>query len=167
MLRASFRCRAGLGLRGLQQEHDAPGDPPAVREIQRHLEIGRPFGPLDPLVSDHPADMPRRKAPRKSAEPAPRYDRLRFAGKVGDRFARCLPAMMIEIQAKCLLLSHWKKMPDAPPSEYSPWSAHRDRHNRFSDQEISTMREDLRRRAPLSYYSVFPEERPGADKTKV
>jgi len=68
---------------------------------------------------------------------------------------------MAEIQGLYYLLSTWKKMPDAPPSEYSSWSCDRDRHHPFSAAEIRVKREALRRMAPSSYFEIFPEERPG------
>lgn len=70
-------------------------------------------------------------------------------------------AMLAEIQGLASLLERWKRMPDAPPSEFSPFSYHDDRHHRFSEKEISRMRDDLRRMSPASYYSVFPEDLPG------
>lgn len=72
--------------------------------------------------------------------------------------------MMIEIQAKSILLTYWKQMPDAPPSEYSPCHWHRDRHHPFTVGEIAKMKAEFRRVAPKSYFSVFPEERPAGEK---
>jgi len=69
--------------------------------------------------------------------------------------------MMAEIQGLVILLRHWRRMPDAPPSEFSPFSAHENRHHRFTEAEIEEMRSGLRRMSPASYYSVFPEEQPG------
>ena len=68
--------------------------------------------------------------------------------------------MLFEIQGLVILLGHWKRMPDAPPSEFSPFSAHENRHHRFTDREIECKRNELRRMSPASYYSVFPEEKP-------
>ncbi len=69
-------------------------------------------------------------------------------------------AMMCEIQGLVILLEHWRRMPDAPPSEFSPFSSHEDRHHRFTGREKSRMMDELRRMSPLSYQSVFPEEGP-------
>ncbi len=69
--------------------------------------------------------------------------------------------MLFEIQRLASLLERWRRMPDAPPSEFSPFSSHESRHHRFSGKEISRMRDELRRMSPASYYSVFPEEQPG------
>lgn len=68
--------------------------------------------------------------------------------------------MMWEIVGLMHLLKHWKRMPDAPPSEYSGWYGHRNRHHPFTSEETKNMRDALRRLSPMSYYSVFPEERP-------
>jgi hypothetical protein len=68
--------------------------------------------------------------------------------------------MMFEIQARDRMLRDLKRMPDMPPSEFSPFPWHRDRHHRFSDAEIARMKSDLKRMSPNAYFSVFPEERP-------
>lgn len=67
---------------------------------------------------------------------------------------------MWEIVGLTHLLKAWRRMPDAPPSEYSQFYIHRNRHHRFSAKEIAEKRENLMRLSPLSYYSVFPEEKP-------
>ncbi len=69
-------------------------------------------------------------------------------------------SMLFEIQGLVILLGHWRRMPDAPPSEFSPFSMHENRHHRFSEDEIDCKRNELRRMSPASYYSVFPEEQP-------
>jgi hypothetical protein len=68
--------------------------------------------------------------------------------------------MFVEILGHVTLLKHWKRMPDAPPSEYSPFCGHHNRHHRFSEKEIADRKSDLKRMSPASYYSVFPEEEP-------
>ncbi len=68
--------------------------------------------------------------------------------------------MMWEIVYLKYLLEAWRRMPDAPPSEYSPPSNHSNRHHRFSGGEIQGMRDSLKQMSPESFYSVFPEERP-------
>ena len=71
------------------------------------------------------------------------------------------PAMMFEIQARDRMLRDLKRMPDMPPSEFSPFPWHRDRHHRFSQEEIARMKSELRRVAPTAYHSIYPEEKPG------
>jgi hypothetical protein len=93
--------------------------------------------------------------------------RLPFAVPAPAHFLGFRTAMMIELQATSILLTKWKQMPDAPPSEYSPWYHHRDRHHPFSAKEISKIRDEFRRVAPKSYYSVFPEERPDSEEPKL
>jgi len=73
-------------------------------------------------------------------------------------------AMICEIQGLVILLEHWRRMPDAPPSEFSPFSSHEDRHHRFTGREISRMMDRLRRMSPNSYQSVFPEEGPKGEQ---
>jgi hypothetical protein len=68
--------------------------------------------------------------------------------------------MMWEIVGLMHLLNEWKRMPDAPPSEYSCWHIHRNRHHRFTGNEIKAMRNTLKGLSPMAYYSVFPEEQP-------
>ena len=68
--------------------------------------------------------------------------------------------MMCEIQGLMILLRRWKQMPDAPPSELSLFSVHRERHHPFTATEIIQMRRELERISPASYRLVFPEERP-------
>ncbi len=68
--------------------------------------------------------------------------------------------MMWEIVGLMDLLKAWKRMPDAPPSEYSSWYIHRERHRPFTSQEKQNMRDALRKLSPMSYYLLFPEERP-------
>ena len=75
--------------------------------------------------------------------------------------------MMIELQATSILLTYWRQMPDAPPSEYSPFSHHHDRHHPFSAKEISRIRDEFWRAAPKCYYTVFPEERPDGEKPRL
>jgi hypothetical protein len=67
--------------------------------------------------------------------------------------------MMFDIQNLARLLRDWKPMPDMPPSEFSPFSSHKDRHHRFSGEEVTRMKADLKRMSPQTYFSVFPEER--------
>jgi hypothetical protein len=69
--------------------------------------------------------------------------------------------MMFEIQAKDRMLRDLKKMPDMPPSEFSPFPWDRDRHHPFSTREIERMKSELRRLAPSAYFSIYPEEKPG------
>ena len=66
---------------------------------------------------------------------------------------------MFDIQVLAQLLRDWKQMPDMPPSEFSPFSSHRGRHHRFSGEEITAMKADLKRMSAATYYSVFPEEK--------
>ncbi len=67
--------------------------------------------------------------------------------------------MMYEIQGLVILLRRWRQMPDAPPSEFSPWSAHVKRNHPFTATEIMRMRYRLDQISHGSYLSVFPEER--------
>jgi hypothetical protein len=67
-------------------------------------------------------------------------------------------AMFCEIQGLVILLTHWRRMPDAPPSEFSPFSSHENRHHRFTGREIARMMDELRRMSQVGYLSVFPEE---------
>ncbi|HXQ80938.1 MAG TPA: hypothetical protein VN775_06490 [Opitutaceae bacterium] len=69
--------------------------------------------------------------------------------------------MMIEIQGLVILLLNLRRMPDAPPSEFSPFSSHQSRHHRFTEIEVAVMRRELRRMSPAGYFSVYPEEQPG------
>jgi len=71
--------------------------------------------------------------------------------------------MMIELQGLVILLKHLRRMPDAPPSEFSPFSSHHNRHHRFTEEETAAMRQELRRMSPACYFSVYPEERTGRD----
>jgi hypothetical protein len=68
--------------------------------------------------------------------------------------------MMWEIVGLMDLLKAWKRKPDAPPSEYSSWYIHRERHRPFTAQETQNMRDALRKLSLMSYYLLFPEERP-------
>ena len=66
--------------------------------------------------------------------------------------------MMWEIVGLASLLGHWKTMPDAPPSEYSPHSGHQHRHHPFTIREVARMRVALKSMSPASYFAIFPEE---------
>ena len=57
------------------------------------------------------------------------------------------------------LLSRWTKMPDAPPSEYSNWVVHKNRHQPFTPDEVARMRSTLAKIAPTTYADIFCEGR--------
>ena len=74
--------------------------------------------------------------------------------------------MIWEIVGLIHLLKGWKRIPDAPPSEYSCWYVHKDRHHRFTNEEINKMRDRLKRLEPGAYYAVFPEEQPWSPQSR-